>query len=150
MATSIYDILKNAIYSGDFELVEMKSRIMTSWAYNSLTDDQRDELIAAAREQANPVASYAPLQDQLTALGERVKTLEEKVSALESASSSSSSQTTTTDDEYPEYVQPTGSTDAYQVGDKITYNGVKYTCILANCVWSPDDYPAGWKEVTDA
>lgn len=145
--TTIYEILKNSIYAGDFELVDMKSKIMSSWAYGSLTDDQRDELIAAAREKAKPESSYKPLQDQLTALGERVKTLEEKVSALESSSSSSGSETT---DEYPAYKQPTGSTDAYQVGDKITYNNKKYECILSNCVWSPDDYPAGWKEVTDA
>ena len=35
--------------------------------------------------------------------------------------------------------------DTYQVGDKITYNGAHYVCKLANCVWSPDAYPAGWE-----
>ena len=149
--TTLYDILKNSIYAGDFELVDMKSKIMTSWAYGSLTDAQRDELIAAAREKAKPEDSYKPLQDQLTALGTRVKSLEDRVAALESKSSSTSdSTTTTTTDEYPEYKQPTGSTDAYQVGDKITYNGKKYKCVLANCVWTPDAYPAGWEEVTES
>lgn len=142
--TTIYEILKNAIYAKDFELVDMKNKIMSSWAYGSLTDAQRDELIADARENASAEASYQPLQDQLTALGERVKTLETKVAALESSGDSGA----TTTDEYPDYKQPTGSTDAYQVGDKITYNGKKYECILANCVWNPDDYPDGWKEVT--
>lgn len=149
MATSIYDILKNSIYAGDFELVDMKDKIMSSWAYGSLTDTQRDELIAAAREKANPEDSYKPLQDQITALGVRVKSLEDRVTALENKDSSSSGTSTTTD-EYPEYKQPTGSTDAYQVGDKITYNGKKYKCILANCVWTPDAYPAGWEEVTES
>ena len=148
--TTLYDILKNSIYAGDFELVDMKGKIMSSWAYGSLTDAQRDELISAAREKAKPEDSYKPLQDQLTALGERVMSLETRVTALEASASSSggSSSSGTTTDEYPEYKQPTGSTDAYQVGDKITYNGKKYKCILANCVWTPSDYPAGWEEVT--
>lgn len=45
---------------------------------------------------------------------------------------------------YP-YSQPLGATDAYQVGDKISYNGHVYECILANNVWAPDAYPPGWK-----
>ena len=45
---------------------------------------------------------------------------------------------------YP-YSQPLGATDAYQVGDKISYSGHVYECILANNVWAPDAYPPGWK-----
>ena len=45
---------------------------------------------------------------------------------------------------YP-YSQPLGATDAYQVGDKVSYNGHVYECILANNVWAPDTYPPGWK-----
>ena len=37
----------------------------------------------------------------------------------------------------------------YQIGDIITYNGRTYKCVLANCVWSPNDYDAAWEEVTD-
>lgn len=50
-------------------------------------------------------------------------------------------------EEYPEYKQPTGAHNAYKIGDKITYNGKHYECIFNGCVWSPDDYPQGWKEV---
>ncbi len=144
--TSVYDIFKNAIYSGDFELVDTKNRIMSAWAYGSLTDEQRDELIAAAREQAKPESSYKPLQDQLTALGERVKTLETKVGAIEQKDLSVGSEVT---EEYPVYRQPTGSADAYQTGDKVTFNGKHYTCALDDCVWSPEDYPNAWQEVTE-
>ena len=35
---------------------------------------------------------------------------------------------------------------AYQVGDKVTFRGERYVCILAHCVWSPADYPAAWKK----
>lgn len=49
---------------------------------------------------------------------------------------------------YPEYVQPLGSHDAYQTGDKISYNGKNYECVINNCVWNPTTYPAAWKEIT--
>ena len=39
--------------------------------------------------------------------------------------------------------------NAYHVGDKITYNGKHYECIFDGCVWNPDEYPAGWKEVEE-
>ena len=52
-------------------------------------------------------------------------------------------------EEYPEYVKPTGAHDAYKIGDKITYNGKHYECIFDNCVWNPEEYPQGWKEVEE-
>ena len=45
-----------------------------------------------------------------------------------------------------EWVQP-DSTNGYSVGDQVMYNGVIYTSLIDNNVWSPADYPAGWKEV---
>lgn len=49
--------------------------------------------------------------------------------------------------EYPEFKQPTGSHDAYQKNDKVTYKGKKYISLIDNNAWSPDDYPAGWQLV---
>ena len=49
--------------------------------------------------------------------------------------------------EYPEFVQPTGAHDAYNVGDRVTYNGKVYESTMNGNVWAPDAYPAGWKEV---
>ena len=47
----------------------------------------------------------------------------------------------------PEWVQP-DSTNGYSVGDQVMYNGIIYTSLIDNNVWSPVDYPAGWnKEV---
>lgn len=53
------------------------------------------------------------------------------------------------DDEYPEFKQPSGAHDAYNTGDKITYNGKKYVCQINGCVWAPDVYPQGWQEVVE-
>lgn len=41
------------------------------------------------------------------------------------------------------------STNAYMKGDKVKYNGKVYESLIDNNVWSPDGYPAGWKEIND-
>lgn len=51
-------------------------------------------------------------------------------------------------DEYPEWVQPTGAHDAYNTGDKVSYNGTLYKSLIDGNVYSPDAYPAGWEAVT--
>ena len=49
-------------------------------------------------------------------------------------------------EEWPEFVQPTGAHDAYNAGDKVTYNGKRYVSLIDANVYSPDAYPAGWEE----
>ena len=44
-------------------------------------------------------------------------------------------------DEYPEWVQPTGAHDAYNTGDKVSYNGKHYVCTI-DANYAPDVY--GW------
>ena len=49
----------------------------------------------------------------------------------------------------PVWEQP-DSTNPYMTGDKVHYpdeNGPVYESTIDNNVWSPADYPAGWKEV---
>ena len=52
--------------------------------------------------------------------------------------------------EIPVWVQPTGSQDAYNTGDKVHYptaDDPVYESTIDGNVWSPADYPAGWEEV---
>ena len=53
-------------------------------------------------------------------------------------------------EEWPEWVQPTGAADAYNKGDKVTYKGQHYVSRIDGNVYSPDDYPAGWREAAEA
>lgn len=46
---------------------------------------------------------------------------------------------------YPEWVQPTGAHDAYNAGDKCTYQGIRYICTVNENVYAPTVY--GWQEV---
>lgn len=54
-----------------------------------------------------------------------------------------------TEDGYPIWAQPTGSHDAYNVGDIVEYNGVLYQSIINGNTYSPDAYPAGWELVEE-
>lgn len=47
-------------------------------------------------------------------------------------------------DEWPEWVQPTGAHDAYNTGDKVTYNGKHYICTADANGYAPGVY--GWEE----
>lgn len=52
------------------------------------------------------------------------------------------------DDPYKDvkdFVQPTGAHDAYNVGDRVKYNGHVYESTMAGNTYSPDAYPQGWK-----
>jgi hypothetical protein len=46
----------------------------------------------------------------------------------------------------PEWEQP-GSTNGYQIGDRVRYNDKVYESTIANNIWSPAAYPAGWQEI---
>ena len=48
-------------------------------------------------------------------------------------------------DEWPEWVQPTGAQDAYNTGDKVTFEGAHYVSLIDGNIWSPTAYPAGWE-----
>ena len=52
-----------------------------------------------------------------------------------------------TGDTYPEWVQPTGAHDAYNTGDRVTYNGRVYESTMDGNTWSPDAYPQGWEDL---
>ena len=47
--------------------------------------------------------------------------------------------------EWPDFVQPTSAADAYNIGDKVTYNGQHYISLIDGNVYSPEAYPAGWQ-----
>ena len=44
----------------------------------------------------------------------------------------------------PDWVQPTGSQDAYNIGDQVMFEGHVYESLINANVWSPTAYPAGW------
>lgn len=52
-----------------------------------------------------------------------------------------------TGDEVAEWVQPTGAQDAYDVGDRVSHNGMVWECTSPSNVYEPGVY--GWVVVTE-
>ena len=122
-------IFEQVIARGDYDLTAMLQNIDRYHIEGKLTDEDREALYALAREGAQPVYDYAA----------EIEAIWAAIHALQGQ--------TPDPDEWPEFVQPTGAHDAYGVGAQVTYNGQRYRCKLANCVWSPDAYPDAWELV---
>jgi hypothetical protein len=48
----------------------------------------------------------------------------------------------------PEWVQPTGAHDAYNIGDEVMFEEQHYVSLINGNTYSPTAYPAGWQLVT--
>lgn len=140
----MYQIIHDVITSKRYELRDMLSKIDTIWVQGDLTDEQREELVELARTNADPTASYAPLQDQIDQAFDQIKALSARVEKLEAGEVP---EPAPEPEEWPEWVQPTGAHDAYNTGDKVSFNGKHYTSKIDGNTWSPEAYPDGWEAV---
>ncbi len=131
----MYKIFKEVILSGDFELSSMLRKIDTMWVKNKITDEEKNELITLARENADPTLSI----DIIARLDDH----EMRLRKLEEGGTSPAPPS----EEYPNF-EPN---HVYLNGDKVTFEGKKYICKLPEHVdkttWSPKDYPPYWQEV---
>lgn len=147
----MYEITRNVIMAGNYELSDMLTKLSTLWISEQITEEQYHELVTLARNNAIPENSYADAQTQINKLVAMVeanqieiRNLTDRMIVLEGGTPEPPEP-----EEWPEYVQPTGAHDAYNTGDKITYNGQHYICKMDGCVWNPTDYPAGWELATE-
>ena len=130
-------IFESVIKRGGYDLAGLLKRIDAYHIEGKLTDEERDELYAAARGGAQTGDSVIVLA-KLQELDERVKALEDKaVTGGETGGDA---------EEYPEYI----AGKWYYAGDKITFGGEAYECCAPDgqvCTWSPVEYPAYWNKV---
>lgn len=47
----------------------------------------------------------------------------------------------------PEYKTPAGYLDVYNTGDKVTFEGAVYECLVDGVSWSPTEAPTVWKQI---
>ena len=137
----MYTIIKNVIESGNFELAAMLKKLDTLWIQDGITEEQRNELTALAREKAHMDRGYAAQE-------ERFRRIEDRLAALEEVRKEEAGEDTEAD-EYPAWAQPTGAHDAYYTGTKMTYtDGKKYTCTAPEgyaVTYGPDILPGYWQ-----
>lgn len=49
----------------------------------------------------------------------------------------------------PEWKEPQGTHDAYQIGDRVHFAGKVYESVIAGNTWDPLEYPPGWLLIRD-
>ena len=144
----MFEIVKNVILAKNYKLEDMLNKINILWLESKLSDEEKTSLISLSRENAVAENSYKPLQEQLDNLYKAFNDFKAEVNARLNVLEGKEDIEEPVE-EYPPFVKPNGAHDCYNEGDKITYNEKKYICKINGCVWSPDEYPAGWQEVVD-
>ena len=129
---TIYEIIKSTIENKNYDLVGILEKIEKRCFEGQLTEEQREELFAMARANAD-FSNSIDVMNKLLELEARVKALEESKEPQQEES-------------YAEF--EVGKW--YYAGDKISFNGKNYECVAPQgvvCVWNPNDYPTYWKEI---
>lgn len=128
-------IFENVIKRGGYSLTAMLEKIDKYHVEGKITDEERDELYAMARQ--TPKVQY-DVQREIELLWAAIREIRDGGNSNPAP-----------DDQWPEYVQPTGAHDAYQKGAQMTFNGQRYRCLMDNCVWSPSVLPSAWEVVAE-
>lgn len=144
----MYALIKDVIAKQDFVLNDLLKKIDVLWVQGTITDEQKTELITAAKTNAN-IDQHINFGPAFAALNARISALELKFEEL-LKNSELESETETEAAEDPDAFVP-GKT--YYAGNKIRFtDGEIYVCTAppgAVCVWSPTDYPTYWEKLTN-
>lgn len=128
------------IRRGGYDLNTLLRRIDEYHIEDKLTDEERVELMAAARGAASPGMDVV---QEIQKLWAAIRELRE-----ENADKSGEIEGGIDEADVPEFVQPTGAHDGYYHGDLVRYNEVLYMCNAPEgvvCVWSPEIMPDYWQ-----
>lgn len=121
-----------------FDLTAMLAKIDYHHIRGNLSDADREELVALARNKANPMGGVdvmAKLQDH-----------EARIKALEDAGKTAGGESSSA-----EKIDPYEDGKWYKNGNKVRWNDKVYVCVNVPeghyCTWNPDVYPAYWELV---
>lgn len=134
----MFEFLKAAIVGRMYtDLTAMTDKVNKAWAMSTISDDEHAELIAMLR--AEQPRFDMDVQDEIARLWAAIHALEARPNPEPTPEPDP--------EDIPDWVQPSGAHDAYNKGDMVRYNGGIYESLIDGNVWSPDVYPAGWREV---
>lgn len=128
--SNIVSIIRSAIETGSYDLSSMLETIDYYHIQGSLTAEEREELVQAAKDGAQ---TQFDLEEEIVRLWQAVYALQDKLSE-------------TAVEEYPPY----DPSRLYMSGDKVTFEGVKYVCAVKEgkaTKFSPADKPKDWEQV---
>ena len=133
----MYDVIKDIIENGSYQLVDISNKINKLWLEYQLTDEERDELIELANSNINVDNEKPELQRQLDTLSDYVKnTLEPRIQALEEGQEVEPP----VEEEYPAWMPYDSVVNlGYDFGAKVSHNGFKWINMLEGTknVWEP-------------
>lgn len=160
----MYEIIKQVIDSGRYNLSDMLKKIDVIWVQGDITEEQKNELVELAQTKAIPDNSRASYQMQIDELYKMVKELSETVqtnaegmSAIKDAVEKLGGEIVTPEpepeEEYPEWYPWSGVGDIpWQDGSKCTHNGYKWISHKENNIWEPGAtgvYDNIWEKVIE-
>lgn len=145
----VYEDLRGQISSGDFKLQTMLDKLTRLYIKDMLTEEEYDNLMQLARDNANPDKEIEEntdiikqLMQHVTMSEEKLKDLEARIAKLEDHEVAPEEPTVT----YEEY----DPHKWYYKDMTCSFEGKNYICIAPEgvvCTWSPSGYPSYWKQV---
>lgn len=79
----MYDVIMLVIEAGGYSLPDVLGKIEREWVLGNLAEEDRDSLIDAARANATPEGSMAPLQERMAAVELAMKAAQESIEAMD-------------------------------------------------------------------
>lgn len=144
-----YEDLRAQISSGDFKLQAMLDKLTRLYIEDMLTEEEYDDLMQLARDNANPdkeIEENTDIVKQLmlhvTESEQKLKDLEARVAKLEDPESEPEEPVVT--------YEPYDPYKWYYKDMTCSFEGKNYICVAPEgvvCTWSPSGYPSYWKLV---
>lgn len=126
----MYNIFKNRIAAGGYQLADIQYRMKKLYALGDLTEEQLDELLILSQKNVSADAERPEILAMLQKLDARVTVVEKKLTAQED-----------TEAEQPEYeawAAWDGISDKYQYGAIVSHNGKLWQSVFnGQNVWEP-------------
>lgn len=153
----IYPIIKQVIKDRNYNLSDLLETIERRRIEGLITEEERDELITLANENANPQMSDAPLKNQVAALFDIVAELALEIKALKEAKEEENpeepEETPEEETKHPAWYRHNGiGKNPWQDGSTCTHNERYWLSHVDDNVWEPGAlgvYENIWEDITD-
>lgn len=152
----IYPIIKQVIKDKNYNLADLLEKIEKRCIEGAITEEERDELITLANENADASMSDAPLKNQVAALFDIVTELALKIKQLKEAKEETDSEAPeeeTQEETYPEWQRHNGiGKNPWQDGSTCIHNERYWLSHVNDNVWEPGAlgvYENIWEDITD-
>lgn len=144
-----YEDLRAQISSGDFKLQAMLDKLTRLYIEDMLTEEEYDDLMQLARDNANPDKEIEENTDIVKQLMSKVTVLEQTVTAMDARIKKLEDPESEPEEPVVTY-EPYDPHKWYYKDMTCSFEGKNYICIAPEgvvCTWSPAGYPSYWKLV---